>query len=171
MTVSRPANARALGSPNITTENVRSSKLRSETKAPTKHTILNRLKVELARDGEEKTLTFQDVDSVTAEDAIRELERIESISKRLTYNSHFSMFKLVIMPTSVHEAHFAWLVHEIMTLSTLTLQEKLMPQRWRRQVSTSTFFPSFPETDTNNAHTDNRTEQILSALCLHSQRT
>lgn len=99
--------------------------LRSNDRPLTKHTILNILRVQLSRGEEEKTLTFEKVNELLAEDIIRELDRVERVTKRITYNSRLETLRLVIIPHKVHEAHLPWLVDAIkMYPQPLALHEK-----------------------------------------------
>ena len=78
----------------------------------TKHHILNMLRVQLSQD-EEQTLGFEEVNESMAEDIITELDRMERIPKRITYNSHLNTLRVVTIPHKVHEAHLPWLIDAI----------------------------------------------------------
>lgn len=75
--------------------------------------ILQDLRVQLSQGNEEKTLGFEEVNESMAEDIIGELDRMERIPKRITYNSHLKTLRVVIIPHKAHEAHMPWLVDEI----------------------------------------------------------
>lgn len=75
--------------------------------------IIRGLRVHLAQGQEEQTLNFEKVNESMPEDIIRELDRMERIPKRITYNSHLKTLRVVIIPHKVHEAHLPWLVDAI----------------------------------------------------------
>lgn len=100
--------------------------LRSNDGPLTKHSILNKFIVESSRGEEEKTLNFEGVSGMVAEEVIRELDRVEHIPKRITYNSLFKTLRAVVTPHKVHEVHLPWLIDEIKVYpQPLTLQEKV----------------------------------------------
>lgn len=117
--------------------------LRSDDGPLKKHSILNKFMVESSRGEEEKTLDFEGVSGVVAEEVIRELDRVERIPKRITYNSPFKTLRVVIMSHKVHEVHLPWLTDEIKVYpQPLTLQKKRSYGSWRPRVSSS-IFPCF----------------------------
>lgn len=71
----------------------------------TKHNILNLFTKEITQDRDERTLIFDGVDEVTAEGVIEELDRVETVVKRVCYNSLLKSLKIVVMSNKVHECH------------------------------------------------------------------
>lgn len=87
--------------------------LRYNNQPSTKHNILNLFTKEITQDRDERTLIFDGVDEVTAEGVIEELDRVETVVKRVCYNSLLKSLKIVVMPNKVHECHLPWLVDDI----------------------------------------------------------
>lgn len=91
----------------------------------TKHNILNLFTEQITEGRDERTLIFDDVNEMTAEGVIEELDRVESVVKRISYNSVLESLKIVVIPNKVHECHMPWLVDDIkMYPQPLTFSEK-----------------------------------------------
>lgn len=61
--------------------------------------------MEITQDRDERTVIFDGVDEVTAEGVIKELDRVETVVKRVCYNSLLKSLKIVVIPNKVHECH------------------------------------------------------------------
>lgn len=104
---------------------VTTRELRYNNQPSTKHKILNLFTKEITQDRDERTLIFDGVDEVTAEEVIEELDRVETVVKRVCYNSLLKSLKIVVMPNKVHECHLPWLVDDIKLYpQALTFSEK-----------------------------------------------
>ena len=94
-------------------DSVTTRELRYNNQPSTKHNILNLFTKEITQGRDERTLIFDSVDEVTAEGVIEELDRVETVVKRVCYNSLLKSLKIVVMPNTVHECHLPWLVDAV----------------------------------------------------------